>query len=63
MLIRAGKKDEEGEAVVSLKQWDLLGDNKSLCIGHGMTTVILSFIHMCKKNLDVRERKEQKTTA
>jgi len=61
MLTEAGKKDEEGEAVVSLKQWDPLGDNKTLCIEDGIKTVILSFI--LKKILDGNERKEQKTTA
>jgi hypothetical protein len=44
--MRAGKKDEEGEAVISLKQWDLLDVNKPLCIEHGMTTVILIFIYI-----------------
>jgi len=44
MLTKAGKKDEEGEAVVSLKQWDPLGDNKTLCIEDGIKTAILSFI-------------------
>jgi hypothetical protein len=43
-MLKAGKKDEEGETVVSLKQWGPLGDNKTLCIEDGIKTVILSFI-------------------
>lgn len=58
MLTKAGKKDEEGEAVVSLKQWDPLGDNKTLCIEDGIKTVILSFI--LKKNLDVTKEKNKR---
>jgi len=32
MLTKAGKKDEEGEAVVFLKQRDHLRENRTLCI-------------------------------
>jgi len=44
MLTKARTKEEEGETLVSLKQWDPLGDNKTLCVEDGIKTVILSFI-------------------
>jgi hypothetical protein len=44
LLTKARKKDEEGETLVFLKQWDPRGDNKTLCIEDGIKTVILSFI-------------------